>query len=85
MATILSVKEALAWLATRPKFQSQANSLKEAAQALETAVEQVLQEGQVLTYDLIGEEKASSGTQVTVAVIEHLRALLRQLSPASQS
>lgn len=85
LAMILSVKEALAWLATRPKFSSQASSLKEAAQALETAVEQVLKEGLVLTYDLIGEEKASSGTQVTLAVIEHLRALLRQPAPTSQS
>jgi len=80
LAMILSVKEALAWLATRPKFASQAATLNRAAQALETSVEEVLQEGQVLTYDLIGEEKASSGSQVTEAVIERLRAHLKQLS-----
>lgn len=77
LAMILSVKEALAWLATRPKFAAQAQAFNRAATALETAVEQVLKEGRVLTYDLIGEEKASSGTQVTAAVIEHLRELLK--------
>jgi isocitrate/isopropylmalate dehydrogenase len=77
LAMILSLKEALAWLATRPKFSAQAQAFNQAATALETAVEQVLKEGRVLTYDLIGEEKASSGTQVTAAVIEHLRELLK--------
>ena len=80
LAMILSVKEALAWLATRPKFAAQAATLNQAAQALETSVEEVLQEGQVLTYDLVGEEKASSGSQVTERVIERLRVHLKQLS-----
>ncbi len=80
LAMILSVKEALAWLATRPKFAVQAATLNQAAQALETSVEEVLQEGRVLTYDLVGEEKASSGSQVTERVIERLRVHLKQLS-----
>ncbi|MBS2034166.1 isocitrate/isopropylmalate dehydrogenase family protein [bacterium] len=77
LAMILSVKEALTWLATRPKFAAQQQAFNQAASALETAVEQVLKEGRVLTYDLIGEEKASTGTQVTAAVIEHLRERLK--------
>ncbi|MBN9413872.1 MAG: isocitrate/isopropylmalate dehydrogenase family protein [Candidatus Eremiobacteraeota bacterium] len=85
LAMILSVKEALAWLATRPKFTGQAKALNQAAQALETSVEEILKEGRVLTYDLVGEEKASTGTQVTEAVIERLRAHLGQVSGVSVS
>ena len=76
LAMILSVKEALAWLAGRPQFASHSQPLSEAAEALEKAVCRVLEEGQVLTYDLVGEERASSGTQVTAAVIGHLKSML---------
>lgn len=73
LAMILSVKEALAWLAgRRPEF----SQLAEAARALEEAVADVLLEGKTLTYDLVGEERASTGAQVTAAVIERLRAAL---------
>lgn len=85
LAMILSVKEALAWLATRPKFASQAATLNQAARALEAAVEEVLKEGRVLTYDLVGEEKASSGSQVTDAVIQHLSALLEPVGKLTTS
>lgn len=76
LAMILSVKEALAWLATRPQFAAEAGGLSRAAEALEQAVVRVLARGETLTYDLIGEEKASSGTQVTAAVVAELQSLL---------
>lgn len=85
LAMILSVKEALAWLATRPKFGEQAATLNQAAQALEAAVEEVLKEGTVLTYDLVGEEKASSGAQVTDRVIQRLHAHLKSAAGLSAS
>ena len=76
MAMILSVKEALAWLAGRPQFSQHSQALTQAATALEAAVCKVLQQGQVLTYDLVGEERASTGAQVTAAIIEELQSLL---------
>lgn len=72
LAMILSVKEALAWLSVRPEL----SRLGQAADALEAAVAAVLLEGQTLTYDLVGEERASTGTEVTAAVMERLSATL---------
>lgn len=69
MAMILSVKEALSWLGDRHSLPR----LKQAAEAVEQAVVATLAAGQTLTYDLVGSERASSGSQVTRAVIEQLR------------
>ena len=76
LAMILSVKEALVWLAERPRLAAEASLLKQAGLALEEAVCRVVQAGQVLTYDLIGAERASSGAQVTQAVVDELQAIL---------
>ena len=72
LAMILSVKEALAWLATRDKFQEQASGLSGAARAIEAAVVKVLERGDKLTYDLVGEARAVSGSEVTAAVLAEL-------------
>lgn len=74
LAMILSVKEALAWLGTQKGLPK----LSQAALAVEEAVAQVLAEGKTLTYDLVGEERASRGAQVTQAVVERLHQLLGQ-------
>jgi 3-isopropylmalate dehydrogenase len=46
-----------------------------AAQKVEAAVAELLSEGRTLTYDLIGEEKASRCSEVGAAVEEKLRKL----------
>lgn len=81
IAMILSVREALAWLATQAKFAAQATALRRAAEAIEEAVCRVLAEGKTLTYDLVGEAAASSGTAVTAAVVAELKNLLRTPAP----
>jgi isocitrate/isopropylmalate dehydrogenase len=72
LAMILSVKEALAWLAPR----HQKPVLAQAAEAIEKAVAEVLAEGKVLTYDLVGAEAASSGSEVTAEIVSKLGVIL---------
>ena len=69
LAAILSVQMMLDWLGTRHND----NRLLRAAEKTEAAVEELLSEGQTLTYDLIGEEKASRCSEVGRTVEEKLR------------
>jgi len=72
MATILSVKEGLAWYAAR----SGNGDLARVADLMEQAVSDVVAEGSCLTYDLVGEERASTTSQVGDAVVARLQSLL---------
>lgn len=69
MAAILSVQMMLDWLGTRYSDER----LQRAAEKVEIAVATVLNEGKILTYDLIGEAKASRCSEVGAAVEEKLR------------
>ncbi|MHC5020855.1 MAG: isocitrate/isopropylmalate dehydrogenase family protein, partial [Planctomycetota bacterium] len=72
IATILSVKEGLSWLGERkndPKLQ-------QAADAMQTACEQILAEGKVLTYDMAGEANAAKCSEVGTAIAERAAGLL---------
>ncbi len=69
MAAILAVQMMLDWLATRHADER----LARAAVKVETAVAAVLLEGETLTYDLIGEEKAARCSEVGAAVEVKLR------------
>jgi len=69
LAAILSVQMMLDWLGTRHEDER----LRRAASAVESAVAELLSEGKTLTYDLIGEEKASRCSEVGAAVEEKLR------------
>ena len=71
LAAILAVQMMLDWLGTRHNDER----LQRAAEMVEDAVAELLSEGQKLTYDLIGEEKASSCSAVGAAVEEKLRAM----------
>jgi 3-isopropylmalate dehydrogenase len=71
LAAILSVQMMLDWLGTRHDD----NRLLQAAEKTEAAVEELLSEGKTLTYDLIGEEKASRCSEVGAEVEAKLRTL----------
>jgi isocitrate/isopropylmalate dehydrogenase len=71
LAAILSAQMMLDWLGTRHNDER----LTRAAEKVEAAVEQLLSEGKTLTYDLIGEEKASRCSEVGAAVEEKLKEL----------
>jgi 3-isopropylmalate dehydrogenase len=71
LAAILSAQMMLDWLGTRHED----DRLTRAAQKVEAAVEELLSDGKTLTYDLIGEEKASRCSEVGAAVEKKLRAL----------
>src|SRR5438552_12474088 len=68
LAAILSVQMMLEWLGTRHKDER----LHGAAQRVEAAVAALLNEARTLTYDLIGEAKASRCSAVGAAVDEKL-------------
>src|SRR5437870_6750040 len=69
LAAILSAQMMLDWLGTRHSD----DRLITAAEKVEAAVAELLAEGKTLTYDLIGEEKASRCSEVGKAVEEKLR------------
>ena len=69
LAAILAVQMMLDWLGTRHDDER----LLRAAEKVEAAVAELLSEGETLTYDLIGEEKASRCSEVGKAVEEKLR------------
>ncbi|HEY3103942.1 MAG TPA: isocitrate/isopropylmalate family dehydrogenase [Pyrinomonadaceae bacterium] len=71
LAAILSTQMMLDWLGNRHSD----DLLLRAAEAVEAAVAELLSEGKTLTYDLIGEEKASRCSEVGAAVEEKLRSL----------
>ncbi len=72
MAMILATGEALSWLGHRKHDAA----LEKAGGAVEEAVRTVLKKGETLTYDLVGDAKASSMSKVTEAVLGELAALL---------
>ena len=77
LAAILSAQMMLDWLGTRHDDAR----LTRAAQKVEAAVEELLSEGKTLTYDLIGEEKASRCSEVGAAVEAKLRKLAGETRP----
>ncbi len=64
MATILSIAEGLKWLGEQKKD----TVLVRAGTAVEDAVAAVVKEGKTLTYDLVGEQRASPTSKVGDAV-----------------
>jgi len=72
MATILSVKESLSWYAARIDHEG----LARVAELVEQAVSDVVDAGDCLTYDLVGEEAASTTSAVGDAVVARLQSLL---------
>lgn len=71
LAAILAAQMMLDWLGTRHDDER----LQRAAEMVEDAVVALLSEGRTLTYDLIGEEKASRCSEVGAAVQEKLRSM----------
>jgi len=69
LAAILAMQMMLEWLGTRHEDER----LHRAAAKVETAVAAILSEGKTLTYDLIGEAKASRCSEVGAAVEAKLR------------
>jgi 3-isopropylmalate dehydrogenase len=69
LAAILSVQMMLDWLGARHEDAR----LLRAAEQVEAAVANLLRAGNTLTYDLIGEEKASRCSEVGAAVEQILR------------
>jgi len=72
LAAILAMQMMLSWLANRHAD----DRLARAAVAVEASVAEVLLEGRILTYDLIGDEKAARCSEVGGAVEEKLRSLI---------
>ena len=64
MAMVLAAAEGLRWLGDR----KQDAKLKAAGDAIEASVVSVLEAGQTLTYDLVGEDKASPTAKVGAAI-----------------
>jgi 3-isopropylmalate dehydrogenase len=73
LAMILATREALGWLG-----EKRANpALQAAADKVEAAVCAVLERGEPLTYDLVGEEKAAPMSKVGDAVLQELGRMLK--------
>ena len=71
-AMILATSEALRWLG---KKKGDADLVR-AGDAVETAVKAVIAQGEPLTYDLVGEEKAAPMSVMTTAILEAFDAAL---------
>jgi len=72
LAAIMAMQMMLDWLATRYSDVR----LARAAEKVEASVAAVLLDGETLTYDLIGEEKAARCSEVGAAVEQKLRAIV---------
>ena len=72
LAAILAASEALKWLGSRHSD----DALSVAGGRIDAAVREVLRKGETLTYDLVGAQRAASGTAVTDAVVRELTASL---------
>ncbi|MCH9682648.1 MAG: isocitrate/isopropylmalate dehydrogenase family protein [Deltaproteobacteria bacterium] len=72
IAMILATGESLRWLADK---KDDAN-LRKAGDSIEEAVKAVLAKGETLTYDLVGNERASKMSEVTSAIIVELASRL---------
>jgi 3-isopropylmalate dehydrogenase len=68
MAMILATAEALRWLGNKKGDAK----LTRGGDAIEASVRAVLKEGRRLTYDLVGEDKASKMSEVTTAILDAL-------------
>ncbi|WP_158850988.1 isocitrate/isopropylmalate dehydrogenase family protein [Saccharothrix deserti] len=68
MATVLAAAEMLRWLGDRHSDDASTA----AAEDVYSAVRTVLGKGETLTYDLVGPERAASGSAVTSAIIAEL-------------
>jgi isocitrate/isopropylmalate dehydrogenase len=73
LAMILSVREALRWVGEKKDYPK----LVAASDQIEAAVLKVLERGEPLTYDLVGEERAAPMSKVGDAVLAELEKLLR--------
>jgi 3-isopropylmalate dehydrogenase len=73
MATVLAAAESLKWLGGRHAD----GMLVSAGERIDAAVREVLRKGETLTYDLVGSERAASGSAVTDAVVHELGLDLR--------
>lgn len=80
LATILTVAEGLRWLGDRKSDKA----LRAAGDAIEKAVTDLVAEGKTLTYDLVGEKRASTTRQVGDAVCARLQAA-RGAKPAAKA
>lgn len=73
LAMILATGEALQWLGARPGVDKELGArLVAGGRLVEDCVKEILERGTTLTYDLVGEEKASTASQVGDAVAELL-------------
>jgi isocitrate/isopropylmalate dehydrogenase len=72
MAMLLATGESLKWLGRRKND----SVLERAGQGIESAVRAVLERGEPLTYDLVGDERAAPMSKVTSAVMEALTPML---------
>ena len=81
LAMILSLKEALTWLADNPQAGVEGGQrLRLAAHQVEASVQEILERGTPLTYDLVGEDKAATMSAVgdaVAALLEEKLALVR--------
>lgn len=68
MATVLAAAEALKWLGG----QRSDGALVSAGERIDAAVREVVRRGETLTYDLVGPERAASGSAVTAAILHEL-------------
>ena len=71
IAMILAVKEALVWVADRKGLPA----LADAGHKLEEAVRTVLERGESLTYDLVGEERAAPMSACADAILKEFERL----------
>jgi 3-isopropylmalate dehydrogenase len=72
MAMILAVKEAVRWVGEQKKLPR----LIAASEKVEQAVTRILERGEPLTYDLVGEERGAPMSAVGKAVVAELERLL---------
>jgi len=73
MAMVLAIKEGLDWLGARRDDER----LRRAASAIEGAVAQVLEAGEPLTYDLVGEARAARCSETGQAIAAEAARLVR--------
>ena len=72
MAMILATAEGLRWLGDKKDVPK----LRKAGDAIEESVKAVLAEGKTLTYDIVGNDKASKMSEVTSAILAVLETKL---------
>jgi isocitrate/isopropylmalate dehydrogenase len=73
IAMIMAVKEAIRWVGEKKGLAK----LVAASDKIELAVRGILERGEPLTYDLVGEERAAPMSKVGDAVVSELDKLLK--------